>query len=99
MSRVAEDRLIKITNLNLDLPLRAGDRTEITYVAVPANPHWRAFRNHTRRSRGFQPFVKLDRIASYVSMGRRGHLETAAMQQRFGPASWLYALPQRVCTS
>ena len=80
MSWIAQNSLIEIADLNLNVSFGACDGTEVPNMAVPADPDARAFRDHTRRPRGVKPFIKLSGIASHVSVGRSGHLQTATAQ-------------------
>ena len=41
MSRISDDGLIKITNLNLDFAPGVSDRTKIAHMAIAANPNLR----------------------------------------------------------
>jgi hypothetical protein len=54
----------EIANLDFHPALRAGNGTEISRMAVAANPDWRAFGQRTFLL-GFKPFVKFDRAPSH----------------------------------
>jgi hypothetical protein len=45
MCRIADNRMVEITNLDIDIAFCIGDRTKITCVAVAANPKRRTFRH------------------------------------------------------
>ena len=71
--RIADDSLIQVANLNIDSALCIRDRTEITHMAVTANPNCRAFRERGARIGG-EPFVKLLGVSPNIGMGGARHL-------------------------
>src|ERR1700722_10519520 len=65
--RIANHRLIEVSDFDLNAAFRAGHRSEISKVAVPANPYRRPVRNQIA-ARGLEPFVELDGVAANVGM-------------------------------
>ena len=80
MSRISDDGLIKITNLNLDFAPGVSDRTKIAHMAIAANPNLRPLGKRAA-FHSFEPLVIANRIAPHVSMRRSGHLAVANVFQ------------------
>jgi hypothetical protein len=55
---IADHGLIEIADLDIDLAVDIGQRTQITDMAISANPDWRALR-HLAIIRGGKPLVEL----------------------------------------
>ena len=80
MRRISDDRLIEITNLNLDFAAGASDRAKIAHVAIATNPNFRPLGKRAA-FHSFEPLVIANRIAPHVSMRRSGHLALANVFQ------------------
>jgi hypothetical protein len=83
VGRVADDRLIEVANLNLDVSRRTSERPQITDVAIAANPDRRPVGQRSTL-RPFQPFVEFLGIPTNVSMGRLRHLEITGSRENGG---------------
>ena len=59
MGRVADDGLVQIPDLDGDAAIRCGNRSQITSMAVPADPNGRPFRQRSALL-CLKPFVKFD---------------------------------------
>jgi hypothetical protein len=57
MGRIWDDRLVQVSDRDLDPAFGAGDRPQIFQVPVATNLYRRTLRQHPRR-RPFQPFVE-----------------------------------------
>jgi hypothetical protein len=44
MRRISNDGLVEIANLNVNMSVRIGERTEIAEIAIAANSYWRSGR-------------------------------------------------------
>jgi hypothetical protein len=82
MSRVANDRLIEIAYLYLNSTFCVSYGAEIAYVAVSANPYRRT-NWQIAASTALEPFVKIQRIATNVSMRGLRHLAITSGLQNF----------------
>src|ERR1700733_3640396 len=82
MSGVANDRLIEIAYLYLNSTFCVSYRAEIAYVAVSANPYRRT-NWQLAASAVLEPFVKIPRIATNVSVRGLRHLASTSGLQNF----------------
>src|ERR1700678_3789916 len=72
MSRIPNDSLIQVADLDFNSAGGIRDRTEVSRVAVTTDPYRRPFGKRPVFLR-FKPFVKLDRVSTHVCMRRSGH--------------------------
>ena len=72
MRRISDDRLVKITNLNLDFAFCVSDRTKIAHMAIAANPNLRPLGKRAA-FHSFEPLIVANRIAPHVSVWGSGH--------------------------
>jgi hypothetical protein len=86
MRRISADRLIEITNLNLDFAAGASDRAKIAHVAIATNPNLRALGKRAD-FHSVEPLVIANRIAPHVSARLSGHLALANFSRRDGRPS------------
>ena len=84
MRRISDDGLVQIANLNLDLSFRIRYRPKIARMTIPADPHRRPLGQPICRP-GFQPLVKLRRIAAYIRVRRSRHLQPPPICQNRQP--------------
>ena len=72
MRWISDDRLVKITNLNLAFAPGVSDRTKIAHMAIAANPNLRPLGKRAALQ-PFEPLIVANRIAPHVSMRGSGH--------------------------
>ena len=76
MHRIADHGLIKVTHLNCERAVCAGDRSEISDMTVAADPYvWTVWEQSI--TRGVQPFIKPHGAPAHIGVGRSGHLAVA----------------------
>ena len=88
MCWIANDRLVKVTYLDRDRAIYAGDWPEITNVAVTADPGWWTFR-HRGAIGGVEPFVKSGSAATHIGVRRSRHLAITFRREKRDPFSRL----------
>src|SRR5882757_2184736 len=72
MRWISDDRLVKITYLNLDFASCVSDRTKIAHMAIAANPNLRPLGKRAA-FHSFEPLIVANRIAPHVSVRGSGH--------------------------
>jgi hypothetical protein len=81
VSRISDDALIEIANLDFDTTVGIGHRAEIPNVTVTANPEgraiWQAATIHF-----LQPFVEFDGATANVRVGRARHLQISTFAEK-----------------
>jgi hypothetical protein len=80
MGRIADNGLVEVTYLNCDPALRIGERTQVSDMAIAANPDRRPDWNFTGAS--IEPLVKLYGAAPHIGVRRSGHLVNIPRQSR-----------------
>src|SRR5271170_3744064 len=88
MCRIANNGLVEITYLNRDPALRIGEWTQVSDMAIAANPDRRPDRNFTGTP--VEPLVKLLRAPSHIGVRRPGHFQVAGSSQYSRPVGRLY---------
>lgn len=74
MRGIADDGLVEVTDLDVDLALGIGHRAQVADVAVAADPDGRTFGQAA--GLGFiEPVVEAQGAAAHVGVGRAGHFE------------------------
>src|ERR1700733_15562173 len=76
MSWIANDGLVEITNLDLDMAFRISNWTKISCMAVTANPDRRTLWPCQTPS-CLKPLVEFEGVATHISMCRASHLQIA----------------------
>jgi hypothetical protein len=93
MRRVANNRLIEVTYPNLNLALGICNRAQVANVTVATYPYGWTVRHSSLGL--FEPFVKLYRVATHVSVGGLRHLQVLAVEQPSAPLAWFGLLEFR----
>jgi len=83
--RIADYRLIEIADLDIDLTVGIGQRTQISDMTIPANPDRRPLRHFAPPIRGGKPLVELQRVSSDISVRRLCYLQIAGLPKRRTP--------------
>ena len=78
MRRIADHRVIQIPDLDFDVTVGIGDRTQISDMAVAADPDRRSLGMGVR----LEPFIKFVSIAADKSVRRARHLQAAPFTQQ-----------------
>ncbi len=68
MSWIADHRLIKVADLNIDLALDIGNRPDVPGVAIATDPDIGTSRNRRSHRPALQPLVERDGIATHVGV-------------------------------
>ncbi len=80
MHGVADHRLIQVADLNRDLAIGIGDRTQIAEVAIAADPDRRPC-GFSTTLRAAQPLIEPGGAAAHVGLRRSRHLQVSTQQQ------------------
>ena len=75
MRRVPHNRLIHVTDLNLDFTVDVGDGTKIPCMTIPADPDVRSHRQESSNLVAVQPLIELHRVTTNVGVSRLRHFE------------------------
>ncbi len=77
MRRIADNRLVEVSYLNIDSTIDIGNRAKIADMAIATDPY-RGTLGYGLPLRGFEPFIKSASIAADIGMGGTCHFQTAA---------------------
>jgi hypothetical protein len=78
MRRITDDRLIKVTDVDIDSAFQVTRGPQVARMAVSTDPDWRAA-GQSPALLAMQPFVKLRGVASHKGVRRSRHLQIAKL--------------------